>query len=231
MRLTRLCKTTLAVFGALLLTASEAGAHSGHTVSYSTTSTALNANANTRSTLIFGQAEATSMETDLPAGVKLAHDDQFGNELSSNPNDEEQVGTGSAKAAWWLGFFCSTSTQGLTATWEEDMTGAPAGAVAHYTVTNAIGFDTEVYAIEQDDATDDYKLVIDLDEGRTCSSASQPTDAQATITTYGLTAGGREVSRNPSVSGCYSVTATFIEVGGTVHSGGDSQAYGTGTCP
>jgi hypothetical protein len=232
MRFNRLFTTLFALSGAVLLMATPAGANSGHAFTFTASSYALNANANYTSTLTIGPHEVDHMSIDLEAGFKLAHDDQFGNELSSNPNDEESIGSGSAKASWWEFLQCDTHTKTLAVSWEESMTGAPAGAVAHYQVTASI--DTyDVWAIEEDDATNDYRLDVDLDETWTCSSANQPNDASIDLTIQGTTAGGRKVSENPGTSGCYTVTAEFTEVvtPPASHSGTDSKAFGTGSCP
>lgn len=219
----RLSKAVLAGTGALLLTATSAGAHTGHSLTYSNNGVANSSTGTGSSTFVYGAYEPTSYESDLPAGLRIAHADTKGNELASNPNDEEEIGTGTAKANWNLFFGCSISTQNLTVTWEEDFTGSPsASAVAHFVVTNAIGFDTHVWVIEQNDSTNDYKLVADLDEGRTC--ATQPSDTSSNLTTYGTTSGGRIVMQNPP-AGTYTFTTTFIDVAGGTHSGSDTETY------
>lgn len=225
----RLTKFLFALCGAVLLTTTSAGAHlNSHTVSYSVSNSNTNAYADTTSSITFGAFEANTITIDLEAGMKLAHDDQFGSEVTPNPNDEEEIGTGTAHASWSLFGACSTSTQGLTITWEESMTGAPAGAVAHYEMRNALGFTTHIWAIEENDATDDYYLYMDLDESRTCST--QPTNASATINTSGTTASGGHSSQNPSTAGCYTVTTTFTDTSGGNHSGSDNEPIGGGTC-
>lgn len=220
----RLSKAVLAGTGVVLLTATSAGAHlSSHSLTYSNNGIANSSAGTGSSTFVYGAFEPNSYESDLPAGLRIAHADTKGNELASNPNDEEQIGTGSAKANYDIPFFgCSVSTQSLTVTWEEDFTGAPANAVAHFVVTNAIGFDTHVWVIEQNDANNDYKLVADLDENRTCST--QPVDTQSNLTTYGTTSGGRLVMQNPP-AGTYTFTTTFIDMAGVSHSGSDTESY------
>lgn len=227
MRFNRLSKVLFATGGALMLMTNGAGAHSGHTVTFSSSSYALNANANITSGVTFGSVEVDTMTIDVPAGIKLAHDDQFGNELASNPDDEAQIGTGTAKASWTF-LLCGVSTVNLTASFEEDMTGAPAGAVAHYQVVAASVGTYDVWAIEQNDAADDYKLTIDLDQLWTCSSASQPSDANVSLTINGTATGG-VVSQNPSATGCYTTNVSFVEVGGTNHSGSAGRNYTAGT--
>ena len=227
MRFNRLSKLLLATAGAVALTASPAYAHSGHTFSFTASSYALNANANTTSSLTIGAYEGASMEIDMEAGMKLAHDDQFGNELASNPNDGDQIGTGTATANWVF-TLCAKATVNLTMYWDEDMTGAPAGAVAHYRVVAASVGTYHTYAIEQNDANDDYKLVTTLNPTWTCST--QPSDAGVTTSINGTATGG-VVAQNPSAADCKVVTATVVDVGGTSHTGTDSKAYGSSTCP
>lgn len=227
MRFKHLTKLLFAVVGIVMLTANGAGAHSGHTVTFSSSSYALNANANVTSGVTFGSVEVESMVIDLPAGVKLAHDDNKGNELASNPDDEAQIGSGTAKASWSF-LFCGVGTVNLTVSFEEDMTGAPAGAVAHYQVVAASVGTYDVWAIEENDANDDYKLTTTLNPLWTCSSASQPSDANMSLTINGTATGG-VVQQNPSSTGCYTSTVTFIEVGGTSHSGSAGRNYTAGT--
>lgn len=227
MRFTRLGRFLFATISAVLLMASSAEAHSGHTVTFSASSYALNANATTTSTTTFGSVEVDTMETDLPAGMKLAHADTKGNELASNPNDDAQIGSGTAKASWSF-LFCGVGTVNLTVYFEEDMTGAPANAVAHYRIVAASVGTYDAWAIEQNDATDDYKLTVDLNQIWTCSSASQPSDANVSLTINGTATGGI-VQQNPSSTGCYTVTVNFVEVGGTTHSGSAGRNYTAGT--
>lgn len=228
MRFNRLSKFLFATGGALVLMTNGAGAHSGHTVTFSSSSYALNANANITSGVTFGSVEVDTMTIDVPAGIKLAHSDTSGtNELASNPNDEAQLGTGTARASWSF-LFCGVANVNLTASFEEDMTGAPAGAVAHYQVVAASVGTYDVWAIEENDANDDYKLTIDLNQIWTCSSASQPADANVSLTINGTATGG-VVAQNPSTSGCYTATVSFVEVGGTNHSGSAGRNYTAGT--
>lgn len=226
----RLSKFLFALSAAVVLTATSAGAHSGHTFNYSVSSTATNAYANTTSAITFGAYEATDMTIDLEAGMKLAHDDQHGTEVTPNPNDEEEIGTGTAYASW-IFYLCGNQTVNLTITWEEDMAGAPVGAVAHYVMRNSIGFDTDIWVIEENDATDDYKMTMNLDETRTCST--QPSNANASISTHGTTASGGHPYQNPSSNGCYTVTASFNDTAtpSVNHTGSDDQPIGSGTCP
>lgn len=227
MRFNRLSKFLFATGGAVLLMASSAGAHSGHTATFSASSYALNANANYTSSVTFGSVEVDSMTIDLSPGIKLAHDDNFGNELASNPDDEAQIGSGTAKASWSF-LFCGVSTVNITVSFEEDMTGAPAGAVAHYQAVAAGVGTYDIWAIEQNDASDNYKLTLDLNQIWTCSSASQPADANVSLTINGNATGG-VVSQNPSATGCYGAKTTFIEVGGTSHDATAGRNFTAGT--
>jgi hypothetical protein len=227
MRFKRLTKLLFATASVLFLTADGAHGHAGHTVTFSSSSYALNANANITSGVTFGAVEVDTLTIDVPAGIKLAHDDQFGNELASNPDDEASIGSGTAKASWSF-LFCGVGTVNLSASFEEDMTGAPANAVAHYQIVAASVGTYDVWAIEENDANDDYKLTVDLNQIWTCSSASQPSDANTQLTINGTATGG-VVAQNPSATGCYSSTVTFIEVGGTSHSGSAGRNYTAGT--
>ena len=224
----RLSKFLFATAGAVALTAMPAQAHlNSHTFTFTASSYALNANANFTSATTVGAFEMDTLEIDMEAGLKLAHDDNKGNELASNPNDGDQIGTGTARAAFVFSF-CSTVNVGLTVYFDESMTGAPAGAVAHYRVVAASVGTYHVWAIEQNDGSDDYKLTTDLDQAWTCST--QPADASISLTINGTATGG-VVSQNPSVADCKVVTSTFVDVGGTSHSGSDSKAFGASTCP
>lgn len=225
MRLKRLSKLLFATGGALMLVAGPAGAHSGHTVTFTATDYTLDANAGFTSSIVFGANEVDTMEVDLPAGVKLAHDDQHGNELASNPNDDAWIGSGSAKAAFVFSL-CGTTTVGLDVYFEEDMTGAPANAVAHYRIVASSVGTYHGWAIEQNDSTNDYKITIDLDQTWTCSS--QPADANSSLTINASGTGG-VVSQNPSASGCYTSTANFVAVGGGTHSGSSGRNFPGGT--
>ena len=216
----RLSRLVFAVVGAVALTASPAYAHSGHQTSFTATSYALNANANYTVSFVLGANEADTAEIDFEAGIKFAHDDQYGNELFTNPNDGDKIGSGQATAAWVFAL-CLTATVNIDIYFDEDMTGAPVGAVAHWRAVAATVGTYNTWVIEQNDANDDYKLVSDLDASLTCST--QPSSTGFTVT-FGAV-------QNPGASDCKVVTVTVIDTNGVAHTGTDSKPFGTATCP
>ena len=224
MRFTRLARSAAVIAVALVLTASPAEAHSGHATSFTSTSYALNANANWTATFTIGPYEPSSILIDFEAGMRFAHDDQYGNELASNPGDDTVIGNGSFTAAY---FFCVSSTQNATVYWEEDMTSAPGGAVAHYRVVVAGVGTYQAWLIEENDANDDYKLSIPLNPDWTC--AIEPNNTGFSLALLGY-AGG-VVTQNPNASDCKVVTVTVTDTAGGVHTGSDSKPFGTATCP
>lgn len=222
----KLSRFLFAMGGALVLTATSAGAHSGHTTSFTLSDSSVDAYADGTSALTYGAYEADDMVIDFEAGMRFAHDDQFGSEVTPNPNDEEQVGEITATAAFVFSL-CRSASLTLTASWEEDMTGAPNGAVAHYQLDSSLGT-VEVWVIEENDANDDYRLEMDLDETWTCSS--QPSTANASTTTYGTTASGGHPGRNPATAGCYDVVTTFNDTSGGAHSATTTASIGGASC-
>ena len=221
----RLSKFLFALFGAVMLTASSADAHSGHASSFTLSDYSVNAYANVTSSSTSGPYEITDTTIDLEAGVRLAHGD--GTSEITPPADEEQIGTGTVKARWVF-FFCAASTLNATATWETDMTGAPAGAVGHIELAVSVGT-SDLWIIEENDATDDYKLYSDLDDSLTC--ANPPSDSGSSLTMNGTTASGGHPYRNPAASGCYTGTSTSHDTAGGTHTASTDVAIGTGPCP
>jgi len=211
----------IAILGAVALTASPAYGHvNSHTATFTASTYALNALAAWTVSFGLGGSEPADGEIDFEAGMKFAHDDQYGNELSFNPNDDDLIGSGTVRGAW-VATLCLTTQMSMDIYFEEDMTGAPAGAVAHWRAVLATIGTYHVWVMEQSDANDDYKLIADLDSTWTCSN--QPGDSGFSVTFTGM--------QNPSVSDCKVVTVTVVDVAGTVHSGSDSKAFGTATCP
>jgi len=231
MRFSRLVKVGFALAGAVMLTAPSASAHNSHTTTFTVANNATNAYSNTTSSIIFGAYEMASAEIDPDAGVKIAH--ASGSEVTPAPNNGDLVGEGTATAKWtW--FFCASSTQDLDAYWDTDLSAAPSGigtVVSHIRLVNAIGFTTHVWVVEENDAADDYKMVItDGPDEHTCSSQ---TNASSNLTTYGSVPGSnpaRHPGQNPSTSGCYAAPFSFTDPSGGSHSGTASAAIGTGSC-
>jgi len=203
----------LAMTGALLLLSQSAHAHHGSTdwnVSPATT----NAYGNIDSTTQYGADEPSTGVTQLPTGWLIAHQvSSPASPITPVPNDEEQVGTGTATARWWH-LFCGTGNVNMTITWESDMTGAPANAVAHLTTTAAGIFNTDTWVIRN--GVNDYDL----------STPNYPTSAICSSTTDGLTTlsidaelpSGRRISQNPSTAGTtYLLTTTYTDTAGGSH--------------
>lgn len=222
----KLSKFLFAMGGALVLTATSASAHTGHATTFTTSDSSVNAYPDTTSSITYGAYEADDMTVDFQKGMRFAHADGYGTEVSPNPNDDELVGTASATAKFVFSA-CLTATITLDAYWEEDMTGAPSGAVAHYRVVSSLGT-IHAWVIEEDDATDDYKITMDLDETWTCSS--QPSTAKGELSTKGTTASGGHPGQNPSTAGCYTVVTTFNDTSGGTHSGSTTSSVGGASC-
>jgi len=219
---------SLSIAGAVLLMAMPAGAHSGHTSSFSVTNANTNAYPNFSYSQTFGANEPTTVVIEFEAGWKFAHAPGYGSEITPTPTAGEQIGSGSYTAAWTL-FFCATSTSNLTIYWDTSMTGAPMGAVAHWRIEMATGVTAPIWVIEQNDATDDYKLVIPWPYGATCST--QPANHGFSMTVNGTTASGGHPFQNPSASGCYDVNGSHVDTALVNHAGAThTVAVGGATC-
>ena len=206
-------KAGLALAGALLLTGQAAHANHG-SISWSVSPSTANSYGDITSTTQYGADEPSTGITQLPTGWLIAHQvSSPATPISPIPNDEEQVGSGTATAKWWH-TFCSQANLNMTITWESDMTGAPANAVAHLTTTAAGIFNTDTWVIRN--GTNDYDL----------STPNYPTSAICSSTTDGLTtlnidaelASGRRVSQNPSTTGStYLLTTTYTDTTSVNH--------------
>jgi hypothetical protein len=202
-----------AMVGALLLLSQSAYANHG-SISWSVSPSTTNAYGDITSTTQYGADEPATGITQLPTNWLIAHQvSSPASPITPIPNDEEQVGTGTATARWWH-TFCSQANLNMTITWESDMTGAPANAVAHLTTTAAGIFNTDTWVIRN--GTNDYDL----------STPSFPTSAICSSTTDGLTtlnidaelSSGRRVAQNPSTTGStYLLTTTYTDTTSVTH--------------
>jgi hypothetical protein len=205
-------KAGLALAGSLLLLSQSAHAHHG-SISWSVSPNGTNAYGNISSTTQYGADEPLTGITELPTGWLIAHQvSSPASPITPIPNDEEEVGNGTAWALWWH-TFCSQDDLNMTITWESDMTGAPSvGAgktvVAHLTTTAAGIFNTDTWVIRN--GTNDYDLY----------TPNYPTSAICSSTTDGLTTlfidaelpSGRRVAQNPSTTGnAYLLTTTYTD--------------------
>lgn len=204
-------KVVGAVVGALLLLADTAAAHHvsfGIFVSdYGT-----GAYADFLYTIGSGNSVPADLGLDFPVGWQFAQ--QGGTSpLTPTPIDEEQIGSGSMRARFQP-FCLSSSTLGLTVRWEANMSGAPANAVAHYTITGGVGlFEFDAWLIRTGSA--DYELSIpDMPDSSVCSST---TDFTWALTLFGTTALGNQVVRNPLTPGTYTFTISVVDTMGTLH--------------
>ncbi len=205
-------KAVLAMGGALLMLASSAHANHG-TITWSVSPNGTNQYGDITSTTQYGPDEPLTGVTQLPTNWLIAHQvSSPATPITPIPNDEEQVGTGTATARWWhLG--CGTGNVNMTITWESDMTGAPANAVARLTTTAVGLFNTDTWVIRN--GTNDYDL----------STPNYPTAAICSSTTDGLTtlnidaelASGRRVAQNPSTAGTYLLTTTYTDTTNVSH--------------
>ena len=203
----------LALAGSLLLLSQSAHAHHG-SITWSVSPNGTNAYGDITSTTQYGADEPDTSLTQLPTNWLIAHQvSSPASPITPVPNDEEQVGTGTATAKWWH-TFCSQANLNMTITWESDMTGAPANAVAHLTTTAAGIFNTDTWVIRN--GTNDYDL----------STPQMPSSANCSSTTDGLTTllidaelpSGRRVAQNPSTTGTtYLLTTTYTDTTSVTH--------------
>lgn len=215
---TRRLKAVLAMSGALLLLSQSAHANHG-SITWSVSPNGTNAYGDITSTTQYGADEPLTGTTQLPTGWLIAHQVATpATPITPIPNDEEQVGTGTATARW-IHLFCGTGNVNMTITWESSMTGAPtppAGStvVAHLTTTASGIFNTDTWVIYN--GPNDYDLY----------TPSYPTSAICSSTTDGLTTltidaelpSGRRVARNPSTSGTtYLLTTTYTDTTDVSH--------------
>lgn len=138
MSCTRFVKALFAIGAAPILTATSAGAHGGHAGSFTLSDHSVGAYPDTTATFTFGSDQPDELIVDFGPGWRLAHDDGHASEVTPNPQDEERVGSVSLTGNFVFSL-CRVTTLTLDASWEEDMTGAPAGplhVVAHDTLTD-----------------------------------------------------------------------------------------------
>lgn len=208
-------KGLLAFLGAFMLLTDTAGANHV-TFDFTLSNYSTSAYANSTSTITFGSVEAASMTIELPDGWDVAQETGT-SPITPTPQDEENIGSGTATARWEP--FCgSSSNLSLTVTWEDNMTGAPAGAVAHYTVTAGGLFSTEAWLIRHGAGNYDISVPNMPDEW-VCSST---TNGAMTLTVKGQTTDGDKVSRNPSTTGVKQATVKYTDLTGTLHSANDT---------
>lgn len=202
----------LAVAGALLLLTQSASANHGtSTISLSNYQT--NAYPTVTATTQYGADEPATGETQLPTGWLVAHQVATpATPISPVPSDEEQIGSGTATARW-VHLFCSQGNLNFTVTWESDMTGAPAKAVGHATITAAGIFTTQAWIVRN--GTNDYD--IEIPTFPTATVCSSTTDGLTTINLNGTTGNGNKVAQNPSTAGDYTGTGIYTDTNGTTH--------------
>lgn len=203
----------LALSGAMLLLSQSAHANHG-SITWSVSPSTTNAYGDISSTTQYGADEPATGITQLPTGWLIAHQvSSPASPITPIPNDEEQVGTGTAWALW-IHTFCTQDDLNMTVTWESDMTGAPTNAVARLTTTASGIFNTDTWVIRN--GTNDYDL----------STPNYPTTAVCSSTTDGLTTlsidaelpSGRRVAQNPSTTGStYKLTMTYTDTNGGNH--------------
>lgn len=209
-------KALFAFLGAFLMLAQAAGA--SHDMQYSVTqsSYATNAYPDITGYTYYGANTPASSESDIPSGYRVAQHTGTGApwSSSSNPSDEEQVGTGTAWARWEP--FCFESSLSLTIKWETSIPGtAPSGTVSMVTIEAAGGlFTTEAFIVKQ--GTDDYKIVVpDMPDDSVCSNT---TGGLQQLVIWGDTADGSLVVQNPATTGSYTWSTSYTDVNGGTHS-------------
>jgi len=205
-----------ALAGALVLTATSAGAHTGHWSSVTASTTGTNTYPDLSPQFTFGTPPPSVTSFDFAAGWKFAHAPTKGTEISPTPSNGEVIGSG-AEYGSFTRLFCGIATQAATVFWEASMTGAPAGAVAHWRLHNVLDFDSHIWVIEQNDATDDYRLDVYHPTAQRCSS--QPAGAYVDLDVSGVSGSGGRLNQTPSTAGCYPVTTWFYDTSGVRHDG------------
>lgn len=208
----------LAFSGAMLLLSQSA--HANHaTMSWTVSPSTTNAYGDITSQTNYGADEPDTSTTNLPTGWLIAHQvSSPASPITPIPNDEEQVGTGTAWALW-LHTFCTQDDLSMTITWESDMTGAPTNAVAHLTTTAVGIFNTDTWVIRN--GTNDYDLYTpQMPSSTICSST---TDGLTTLSIDAELPSGRRVAQNPSSTGTYTATMSYTDTNGTTHSGTNSN--------
>ena len=202
----------LALAGGLLLLSQSAYANHG-SITWSVSPSTTNAYGDISSTTQYGADEPATGITQLATNWLIAHQvSSPASPITPIPNDEEQVGTGTATARCWH-LFCGTGNVNMTITWESDMTGAPANAVAHLTTTASGIFNTDTWVIRN--GTNDYDL--STPNYPTSAICSSTTDGLTTMTLNGSTGNGNKVAQNPSTAGDYTGTGSYTDTNGTTH--------------
>jgi hypothetical protein len=218
----RRLKAVLALSGSLLLLAQSAGAH--HDMQYDVTQSNYQKDAYSDFTgySYYGDKTPASSETDLPAGYDVAHKSSATSPITPVPNDEDVVGSGTARARWQP--FCAPeSNLNTTVKWENTWASpTPDGTVAMVTVEAAGGlFTTNAFIVKQ--ADHDYKVVVPtMPSSSVCSNT---TAGSNTLTLLGTVAGSspaRRVVQNPNTAGTYTFNTSYVDTLGGSHSDSDS---------
>ncbi|HEX2039140.1 MAG TPA: hypothetical protein VHF47_05320 [Acidimicrobiales bacterium] len=211
-------KAALAVAGSLLLSAQSAQA--SHDMQYEVTQTTYvkDQYPNIRGYSYYGSATPKTSVTDLPAGYDLAHKDSATSPITPVPNDEDVVGSGTARARWQP--FCAPESDlNTTVRWENTWaTPTPSGTVAMVTIEAAGGlFTTNAFIVKQ--ADHDYKIEVPtMPYSSVCSST---TAGSNTLTINGTVSGSspaRRVVQNPATAGTYRFNTSYTDTAGGNHS-------------
>ncbi len=217
----------LAAVMALLATSASAG----HNLQFSFTLDDKSAGANSDATasVDYGTDHPSSGTTHLASGFEVAHADDNNSPLSPPPTDGEEVLDADVTGKW-KALFCGSSTVDLDGNWVDPMdSGAPSGAVAQIEVTG-LATTIDVWVIEQPNgdstvAGAHYDLFVE-DFG---DDACDGSDVSSIITTFGTTANGNVVSKNPCSKGTYTVYTEYEDQNGGSHSDSDTVKI-TGNC-
>lgn len=211
-------RAPLAFLGAFLMLTQAAGAH--HDLQYSVTQSDYNDGAYSNFTgyTYYGANTPATSTTDLPSGYKVAHKDSATSPITPVPNDEDVVGSGTARARWQP--FCGPeSNLSTTVKWETTWPATvPSGTVAMVTIEAAGGlFTTEAFIVKQ--GTNDYKVQVPtMPSSSVCSST---TAGSNTLTLNGTVSGSspaRRVVQNPATAGTYTFSTNYTDTGGSAHS-------------
>jgi hypothetical protein len=200
------------VLAAAFLVSLQPARANHHAVSFTVSPATTSAYADIATTVDFGSNEPSTMGLRAPTGWLYAHQVATPpTPVSPIPWDEEQIGSGWF-AFRWTHTFCQANLIPATVTWEADMTGKPANAVARWVITMQGLADVNVWIIRH--GPGDYEERVSMPTSAICSST---TDGLFDFTVDCDLPSGRKVCRNPPASGTYTATAEYTDTTGTFH--------------
>lgn len=177
----------------------------------------------------------------LPEGAVVNEDNDQGEDGSdgvTDPADGDDVGTSTVRTELSYNACDDNNNDGGTYTteWDDNWNSYSETGwkkVAEYnTKFTVLFFFTENVPSHVMKRTSDgrYKIVTDLPQDRACTGAHTKFNPMNTYAHANNNSSNTWISKNPNSDGCFTVTLTAFEVGGTTHTDTDQVEVGSGTC-